>query len=134
MFGHERLELIEFFAGTHEFDWAPRYFAHRQGSATARVTVELGQNDSTDLKRVVEMRGDTYGLLASRRVNHEQNFPRLQEIFELLEFVEERFIDFLTSSGIEDVDAGQSRRPLVRARRGTSPSNRRTGLALSRPA
>src|SRR5204862_4463368 len=50
---YEDFELIELFADAGEFDRAMRHFAHRKRRATARVTIELGQNDSCDLECVV---------------------------------------------------------------------------------
>src|SRR5882762_1050000 len=50
------------------------------------------------------MRRNTHGLLAGRRVDHQQSLLWLQKSFELLKFFDQRDVDFLAASGIEDVD------------------------------
>src|SRR5436189_2342101 len=50
------------------------------------------------------MSSDADRLLAGCCIDNEQGFLRLQEIFELLQFLNERLINFLASRGIEDVD------------------------------
>ena len=81
-----------------------RHFAHGKRRATASVTVEFGQNDSSDLERIVEMSHDADRLLTSRRICHKQNFLRLQEIAQSLQFLDQRLINFLATRGIENVD------------------------------
>ena len=47
---------------------------------------------------------NTDGLLPGRRVNDKQSFLRLQKLFERFEFVEQRLVDFLAASRVENTD------------------------------
>ena len=120
--GHERLELIELFADAGELDRALRHFAHRERCAAARVAIEFRQDDAGDAERFVEMRRHADRLLAGRRIGHEQHFLRLEEFLELLDFLDQRGVDFLPAGGVENLDVtGLLRRPFeTRSRRRAS--------------
>src|SRR5205085_3960114 len=79
-----------------------RDFADRQGGATARVAIELRQNDTRDVERLVESSGDTHRLLARRRVNHQKGFLWLQKLLQFFQFLDQRFIDLLPASSVEN--------------------------------
>ena len=98
--------MIELFPDARELNRTLRHFVHGQGGAAARVAVEFCQNDSGNLQRVIEMRRDADPLLASCGVDHEQDFPRLQKIFQRFEFRDQPLVNFLTTSRVEDVDVG----------------------------
>ena len=80
------------------------YISHGvlSGGATARITVELGQNDAGDLHGFIETSRDLDRLLSRGCVHHEQDFLRLQEIFERYQFLNQRLIDLLPAGRVED--------------------------------
>ena len=64
------------------------------------------------------MRRDIHRLLTGRSIDDKQCFLRLQKSFELLKLLDQRDIDFLPPSGVEDVDvASRSLVPFERRAR-----------------
>ena len=51
----------------------------------------------------MEALGDAYGLLPSGGIADDENFLRLEKIAELLEFLNEWFVEFLAACGVEDL-------------------------------
>ena len=45
-----------------------------------------------------------YRLLSGRRIHNKENFLWLQEIFELLQLLNQRFVEFLPARCIKDID------------------------------
>ena len=108
------LELIQLLADTGELDRPMRDLPHRERRAAAGVAVEFRQDESRDAQGLVEMRGHADRLLPRGGVGHQQDLLRLQRIAQALEFLDQRFVNFLAPGGIEilHVDAGLGGRPL----------------------
>ena len=57
----------------------------------------------------MEVRGDAHRLLAGRGVGDEEDFLRLEEFLQLLEFLDQRLVDFLPAGGVENLDVAALR-------------------------
>ena len=114
-FGMERLEVLQLFADTGEFDRLAGDRFQTQRRAAARVAVQLGEDRPGDVERLIEMRRDVDGFLAGGGVQHEQDFLRLDQVAQTDEFLHERFVDLHAAGGVEDervavVRAGEVKR------------------------
>ena len=78
--GMEDLERVGLLAGAHELDGQARDGRDRERRATARVAVDLGEDEARDADRVAERLGDGDGLLAHHRVHDEQRLDRLRPL------------------------------------------------------
>ena len=105
-FGVELGEVLELFAFTDVFDGLAGYLAHGEGGATAGVTIKFGKNDAGDADGLVEVLGDRDRLLTSGGVGNEKGLFGLNELVKLLEFLDEKVVDFLATGGVEDDDGG----------------------------
>src|SRR5262249_36407488 len=101
---NKHFELIKFFTCSCEFDGPTSYFAHRQRRAAPRVAIEFGQDNAGDCQCIIEMGCYTDRLLSGRRIHNEENFLWLQEIFELLQLLNQRFVEFLPACRVKDID------------------------------
>src|ERR1039458_8335968 len=98
----KRLELVEFFTHAAEFDGLAGDSLQTQRRAAARVAIELRQNGTGDLQRLVKMRGDVDGFLAGGGVEDEQNFRRLHEVAQPDEFLHQRFVHLQSPGSVEN--------------------------------
>ncbi len=72
----KRRQGIGFFTRPEEHDGLAGDLAHRQGRATARIAIGLGQDDAGEIQRRTEGLGRVHGILARHGVDHEQAFGR----------------------------------------------------------
>jgi hypothetical protein len=89
--------------------------AEREGGATTGIAVELGEDDASKTERGMEALGDAYGLLSGGGIADDEDFLRLEKIAELLEFLDERLIEFLSAGGVEDLHIAACRGTPVEA-------------------
>ena len=78
--GVERLEVLELLAGPGEEDRLADHFLHRQRRATARVAVDLGEDDAVEPDGLVERLRDVDRFLTGHRVDDEQRVVRLHRV------------------------------------------------------
>ena len=98
----EDLKAVELFPETDEFDRAPGDFADRQRGAAAGVTIELGQNESGQVERLVEVLRNRDRLLTERGIRDQQNFIRLHRLPDADQFLNHVLIDLQPSRGVDD--------------------------------
>ena len=100
--GMERLERIVFFADADELDRLPGDLADRERRAAAGVAVHLGEHDAGERKLLVELVGGVDRVLSGHRVGDEQDFLRVEQLFQRLHLVHQLIVDVQTSGGIDD--------------------------------
>lgn len=100
--GVEGLEVVHFLAGTDQFDRSAGDGLHGEGSTTAGVAIELGEDDTGEGNGFVEMLGNVDGFLAEGGVGYEEDFVGLDNFLKVFDFVDEVFIDLETACGIEN--------------------------------
>src|SRR4051794_34204983 len=105
----KRLELIELLTNTDELDRLARNCLQTQRGSTTSVAVKLRKNGAGDVQRLIEVRRNVHGFLASGGVEHEENFLWLDEVAQANEFLHERFVDLQAARRVED-----QRRAIVR--------------------
>ena len=66
----KRLEFIQFFTHTGEFDGLARDTFEAQSRAAAGIAVQFRENGPCDIECLVEMRGDIDGFLAGSQRHH----------------------------------------------------------------
>ena len=106
------IQRIHFFAHTNKLDRLAGHRAHRQGRATASITVHTGQHNTGDTHTVFKGPRCIYRILTSQRISHQQNFMRFGQCFDLGDFGHQSFINRCAASGIEQhhVKSTQPRR------------------------
>jgi hypothetical protein len=78
--GVEDVEVGELLAGGGEHDRLAGHVPHRQCGATARVAVELGQDDAGESDTFLERGGGRDGVLTDHRVDDEQRLVGLHGV------------------------------------------------------
>ena len=99
--GVERLYLVKLLADTDEFYRLARDVAYRKRRTAARVAVKLGENDTRDVKHVVEGLSHVDRLLTYHRVDGQKNFGGLSLTLDILKFLHEDFIYLKASCGVD---------------------------------
>ena len=98
----ERLNLIKLFAGADKFDGLAGHGLDGKRRAASCVAVELGEHDAGDIEVFVEGLCCADGVLTGHRVDHEQNFVRVDRGLDGLELVHERLVNVQTACGVEE--------------------------------
>ena len=83
----EALELIDLLSGRGIKDRLARHRLDRQGGASARVAVELGDDDAVELHDRGELLGDRDRVLTGHSVNDEQDIVGLDRFLDLGELL-----------------------------------------------
>ena len=109
--GIEAFERVVFFAKADELYRRASHFADGKRRATARVTVELGENDAGEAEALVKFAGGTDRVLPDHGVGDEQHFAGLQFLFQSGEFVHQLVVDVQAAGGVDkhDVAGGEFR-------------------------
>src|SRR5262249_45915345 len=100
--GIEAFERIVFFAEADELDRRAADFADGKSSAAAGIAIEFRENDAGEAETFVKFSGGANGVLADHRVGDEENFARLQLLFEHGEFVHKLVVDVEAPGGVHD--------------------------------
>jgi hypothetical protein len=87
---------------TGKLDRHAQRAAHRQRRATARITIELGQNHTGQTDCVMEALRDLHRFLTDHRIDDEQNFGRLGDCLDAPQLIHELVIDLQPARRIED--------------------------------
>ena len=102
--GVELVEGIELLAHAHELDRLARDVLDRERGATARVAVELGEDDPVDVELVVEGLGRGDRVLPRHGVADEVDVLRLATTPDIAKLLHEVFVDMEATGGVEDDD------------------------------
>src|ERR1700737_1453738 len=78
-FRMERLELLNLFADSGKLDRALRYLTHGERGTAPSVTIEFGENQPRQSKRVLEVRRNADSLLPGCSVTDKKDFLWLQK-------------------------------------------------------
>jgi len=100
----KRFELLDLLTHARKFYRAFSHFPHRERCSAACIAIQLGENESSQPQRFVEMRRDIDRLLSGRGVAYQKDFLGLQGIPEPLQFVDQTLINFQSASGIENLN------------------------------
>lgn len=73
-----------------------------ESAAPPRVTVELGEHHTVEVKTVVELLGGVDGILTGHGVNHEQHLIGMDMLLETADFVHHLLVYGQSTSGIDD--------------------------------
>ena len=98
----EDIESFHLLTLSDELDRLVHHGLDGQGGTTAGVTVHLGQNHAVEVQFVVKGFGSIDGILARHGVHHEENFVRVDGIFDVANLVHHLLIHGQTTSGIDD--------------------------------
>src|SRR5581483_7811400 len=98
-----------------ELDRLPGHGPNRQGSAAARVAVELREDDPVERDPLLEGLRDRDGLLAGHRVQDEQHVVRLHLAADAIELLHQRLVDLQPAGGVDDDDVAALRARLLEA-------------------
>ena len=88
--GMERFERVELFADADELERLTGDLADRERRAAARIAIHLGEDDAGDAEALVELVGRFHGVLPGHGVGHEQDFDRVELLFQLLQLGHQR--------------------------------------------
>src|SRR5918995_5162244 len=98
----EILELVELLADRGELDRLPGHGLDGEGRTTARVAVELRQDDAVERDPSVESVGNGDCFLTSHRVEHEQDVRRLRGVPDSGELLHQSLVDVEAPGRVED--------------------------------
>jgi hypothetical protein len=128
----EQIEVGQSLAGAGERDGFAHDALDRQGGATAGVAVELGQDDATELERVVEgLRGGDC-VLSDHGVNDQERVVGLGGVRDLPDLAHELSVNGQPARSVDDADVTAEPTGLLQAGLGTG--HRIGGLAEDRHA
>ena len=96
--------MFQLFSDPGKFDRTTCDGAKRKSCAASGIAIEFGENDAGEAESFIEALGDAYSLLACSRITDDEDFLRLQKIPEVLEFLDELFIQLLAAGRIENLD------------------------------
>ena len=97
----ERLESLNFFARTDEFDRLTTHLANRQRRTTAGIAIELREHRSGDPHLIMEGTGELGRLLANHRIHHQQHLIGLHGAANPHHLLHHLGVDLQTASGID---------------------------------
>ena len=100
--GVEGVEGIHLLARTHEHDGFVHDASDAQGSTASGVTIQLGEDDASIVKAVVELLGRIDSILTRHGIHHEENLVGLHRIAEVLNLLHQLLVHSLPTSGIDD--------------------------------
>ena len=98
----EHVNGVHLLAGTYKLDWLGYHGTDTEGSTTAGITIELGENNAVEVEAVVKFLGCVYGILTGHGVNHEEGFVWTEMILEIADLVHHLLINGETSGCIDD--------------------------------
>ena len=102
--GMEDFQAVELFGHADELDRRAGHLPHRKRRATARVAVELGQNDAGQRQHRAECLGRIDRILALHRVDDEQRLDRLHRGVQRGDLAHHRVVDGQTPGGVDQHD------------------------------
>jgi hypothetical protein len=101
-FGMERFEIVELLADADELDRFSGDRFEAQGGPATGVAVEFGEDGAGNVEGLIELGGDVDGFLAGGSIENEENFLGFDQVTELDQFLDERFVDLEPAGGIEE--------------------------------
>ena len=96
------LEGIGLFTDTDELDGLAGDVANGESCAAAGVAVHFCQDYSSQSETSMKIECGVDGVLAGHGVGYEEDFLRVEELFEALHFLHQLFVDVKTACGIDD--------------------------------
>ncbi len=89
----ENVDGVHLLARADKLDGLVNNRADRQGGTAASIAVEFGQHYAREVEAFVECLGGVDGILAGHRVDHKQDFLRIQRSFQILYFLHHGLVD-----------------------------------------
>ncbi len=100
----EHVDGVHLLARTHKLDGLGDNGANGEGSAAARVAVELGEDDAVEVEAVVELLGGVDSVLTRHRVNHEERLVGADGLLEVGYLVHHLLVDGQPAGGVDNDD------------------------------
>ena len=100
----EFLDLIDLLARRDDLDRHASDGTHRERRATARIAIELRQDQTVEGDRGLEVLRRHDRVLAGHAVEHEQRVGRANRVADLDEFAHQVLINRQAASGVDDDD------------------------------
>ena len=97
----EGLQRLHLFAGADELDRCAAHLANRQGGATTRIAIELGEHRAGDAHLCMERAGELGRLLADHRVDHQQHLVGLHRLADPHHLFHHRRVDLQSTGGVD---------------------------------
>ena len=124
--GMEELERVVLFAGSDKLYRLSGDLLDGKGGAAAGIAVHFGEDESVEAELLVKLLRAFDGVLSEHGVGNEQNFVRLDRVFDLAKFLHQRFVNVQASGGIDDEHvvsgvAGFAQGVLAQSASGLSP-------------
>jgi len=84
----ERLQGVDFLAGTHQLDGNAGHRANGEGRPAAGVAVQLGEDEAGQAHGPVELLGGVHRLLPGHGVRHQEDLAGVQHVLEVCQLSE----------------------------------------------
>ena len=96
----ERLQRLHLLASADELDRLTAHLADREGRTAAGITVQFGENCSSDAHLIVEGTGELGCLLANHRIHHQQHLIGLHGGTDPHHLLHHLGVDLETAGGV----------------------------------
>jgi len=106
----EPFDILDLLAGAQERDRGIRLIDGSERPTTFCRPVEFRNHDAVDADRFVELLGLVFRPLPDGRVEHQQPDVRVDDVLDILDFVDQVLLESVSTSGVDDVDVGLARR------------------------
>ena len=98
----KNLQCLDRFPNTDKFNRFAGDFLHREGSAPAGITLHFSQDDTGDLKTVIECTSNGHRILTGHGISHKQHLTQGDCSTDLLELGHKSLIHMQSASGIDN--------------------------------
>src|SRR5690606_34173346 len=100
--GVKGLQSVELLGHPNELEWLAGHLPDRKRCTPARVTVQLGQDDTREGQSVVKRLSDVDCVLTLHRVDDKQGLDGPQNVVELTDLLHHGFVDAQTPGRVDD--------------------------------
>src|SRR5215469_18693006 len=97
----KQFKSLELLSSPGKEDGSAGNSTYRQGSTTAGITVQLGQNDAGQLQAFMETLRHIDRILACHGIGNQNDIVRLSNCLEPSQFFHQLVVDLQTATGID---------------------------------
>ena len=98
----EHVDGLHLLTCTYELNRFGYNRTDREGSTTTGITIKFGQNDTVEVKTIIEFLCRIDCILTRHRVNHEEGLIGINSILQAFNLLHHLLVDCQTTSGIDD--------------------------------
>ncbi len=96
----EGFNICDFFTSTGEFDWLTSNVTDRQGCTTTCITVNLGQNHTSNSQLIIELTRNVGSFLTNHGIDDQEDFVWLSKLFDFSQFGHKGLVNLQTTGRI----------------------------------